>query len=635
MSGPRQAGVTFSRRYGVALVLIVVSLLFYAIAALETGQYSQLTLNGVMGLLQRMVALGFVALGQMVVISSGAIDLSVANLVSLCAVLSAYLMHDDPARIAEAVIIVLAVAALIGSFNGVLVALLGVNPLIATLGTSLMLQGVLSVSFHALKGSVPREFQQFAYGLVGGIPVSVIGLLALALVTGTALSHTRIGSRLFAVGGNPKAARLAGIRGAWVTIPAFAFSGMMCAVTGLYLASRLGVGTPWIGRDGNYDLGSIAAVVIGGTLLSGGRGSIAGALAGVLLFAATDAMVNMLQIDPFVSQNSARGDRCCRRRALHLPRAGGSGMKRVLKAMPALPLLIVLLAVMVYMSPLYQTGPGLMIFLQRAAPLVVLACGTSFVLIAGGFDLSAGSLITLVVIAGAMVSQGQPALAAPAFAAAVAIGLLVGMVNGAVVAYVRVPSIITTLGTLLSVKGIAMAWSGGAPTSTLPENFRYLGRGRIHGVPVIGSLPISVIVLVVVCLVAYWLLHKTNFGRMVFMLGDNPKAAMLAGVPTRRVRIACFVVSSLTAVVAGLLLGGYSGVSVDVGGDYALQAIAAAVIGGVALLGGRGSIGGAACGALALYSMFTVLNLFGVSEPVRLAVQGLILIVAAALATQR
>jgi ribose transport system permease protein len=310
-------------------------------------------------------------------------------------------------------------------------------------------------------------------------------------------------------------------------------------------------------------------------------------------------------------------------------------MTRVLKAMPALPLLIALLCVMIYLSPLYQTGLGLMLFLQRAAPLVVLACGTSFVLIAGGFDLSSGSLITLVVIAGAMITQGDPTLAAIAFVATVAIGLAVGAANGIVVAYVKVPSIITTLGTLLSVKGIAMAWSGGSPSSTLPENFRYLGRGRIQDIPLLGSLPVSVIVLLLVLALTLWLLHGTNFGRMVFMLGDNPKAALFAGIPTRRVRLACFVISSLSAVVAGLLLGGYSGVSVDVGGDYALQAVAAAVIGGVALLGGRGSIAGAATGALALYAMFTVLNLLGVSEPIRLTVQGLILIVAATFSARR
>lgn len=300
MTGPSVA--TLWHRYAVAFILFVVSLLFYTLAALQTGQYSQLTFDGFMGLLQRMVAVGFVAIGQMVVISGGAIDLSVANLVSLSAVLAAYLMQGDPGRIAEAVVIVVALAALIGAVNGALVALLGVNPLIATLGTSLMLQGILSVSYHALRGTAPKAFQQFAYGAFAGVPASVVGLATAALVTGVALSHTRVGSRLFAVGGNARAARLAGIHDAYVTIPAFVFSGVMCALTGLYLASRLGVGTPWVGRDGNYDLGSIAAVVIGGTLLAGGRGSITGALAGVMLFAVIDAAVNMLQIDPFLSQ---------------------------------------------------------------------------------------------------------------------------------------------------------------------------------------------------------------------------------------------------------------------------------------------------------------------------------------------
>lgn len=310
-------------------------------------------------------------------------------------------------------------------------------------------------------------------------------------------------------------------------------------------------------------------------------------------------------------------------------------MRALLKANPALPLLAVLLIVMVSISPLYQTGPGFMSFLQRAAPLVILTCGTTFVLISGGFDLSSGSLITLVVIASAMITRGDPALAWLALAAVVTIGLAVGLFNGLVVARLHVPSIITTLGTLLMVKGLAMVWSGGAPSSSLPDNLREIGRGRISGVPVVGSLPYGVVALVVIVAVTYWLLHRTNFGRMVYMLGDNPKAAALAGVPTHRVRVLCFAVSSLAAVAAGLLLGGYSGVSVDVGSDYALQAVAAAVIGGVVLLGGRGSIMGAASGALALYAIFTVLNLFGVSQPIRLAVQGIILVGAAALTPRR
>ncbi|WP_198088021.1 ABC transporter permease [Variovorax sp. E3] len=169
----------------------------------------------------------------------------------------------------------------------------------------------------------------------------------------------------------------------------------------------------------------------------------------------------------------------------------------------------------------------------------------------------------------------------------------------------------------------------------MPPNLRYLGRGVLREVPLTGTLPIAVIVLVVFVALCFWLMHRTNFGRLVLMIGDNPVAAELAGAPVRRVRVAAFVLSSLSAVTAGILLGGFSGVSVDVGTGYDLQAIAAAVIGGVVLLGGRGSIPGACIGALTLYTLFTVLNLVGFSEPLRVAVQGLILIGAAALTAWR
>ena len=302
---------------------------------------------------------------------------------------------------------------------------------------------------------------------------------------------------------------------------------------------------------------------------------------------------------------------------------------------PALVLLVALLAAMVTMSPLYRTPAGLMSFLQRAAPLVILTCGQSFVLIAGGFDLSAGALITLVVIGCALITQGDPSMTWTAIAAAYGMGLAVGLMNGLVVARLKVPSIIATLGALLSVKGIAMAWAGGAPTGSLPPNFRYLGRGAIRDLPLLGSLPIAVIVLMVFAGLCFWLLHRTNFGRLVLMMGDNPVAAQLAGAPVLRLRVAAFVVSSLSAVTAGILLGGFSGVSVEVGTGYDLQAIAAAVIGGVVLLGGRGSIPGACIGALSLYALFTVLNLIGFPEPLRVAVQGVILIGAAALTAWR
>ena len=302
---------------------------------------------------------------------------------------------------------------------------------------------------------------------------------------------------------------------------------------------------------------------------------------------------------------------------------------------PAVLVLFVLIVAIAVLSPLYRTPTGLMTLLQRAAPLVILTCGQTFVLASGGFDLSVGSLMTLTVIACALLTGGDPALTAAVIPAVFVLGVVIGCVNGAVVSWLKVPSIIATLGTLLSVKGIAMLWSGGSPTGSLPDNLRMFGRFAWRSVPVTGSLPLAVLVLAVAVAVMGWLLHGTNFGRLVLMIGDNPKAADLAGVAVRRLRLMAFVISALSAVTAGILLGGFSGVSVDVGTGFELQAISAAVIGGVALLGGVASMVGAVAGALTLYALFTLLNLVGFPEPLRVALQGLILIAAAGLSARR
>jgi ribose transport system permease protein len=255
-----------------------------------------------MGLLQRMVALGLVALGQNFVMLCGSIDLSVANLVSVSAVLSSYIMQGQTSLIAPAAIGVLVIAGTVGALNGMLVTKFDVSPLIATLGTGLVLQGVLTVAFSALEGSVPRSFQLLAYADLSGVPIAVLLLAFFAAISAWTLRRTVAGARLYAVGGNAQTARLSGIQTGRVLIGAHVAAGVMCGLAGLYLASWLGAGTPWVGRDGGYDLGSVAVVVIGGTLLSGGKGSVAGTMAGVYTFAVIDAAFNMLQIDPFLSQ---------------------------------------------------------------------------------------------------------------------------------------------------------------------------------------------------------------------------------------------------------------------------------------------------------------------------------------------
>jgi len=286
----------------ISAVLTVIAVAIYAGAALVTGQISQLSADGVIGLVQRTVALGLVALGQTFVILVASIDLSVASLISAVAVLASFLMSGDPAMMLPAVVICLAFSIVLGLANGLLVAYWGINSLIATLGTGLIVQGLLAAAFTYLPGAVAPGFLVLAYGGPFGISWAILLFALLAIAAAFVLNQTLFGARLFAVGGNPAGARLAGIRTERYVLAAHVVCSTLAGVAGLYLAARLQSGTPWIGRDGIYDLESIAVVVIGGTALSGGRGGVGGTVAGVLLFACLDGAFNMLGVDAFLKQ---------------------------------------------------------------------------------------------------------------------------------------------------------------------------------------------------------------------------------------------------------------------------------------------------------------------------------------------
>ncbi|MEM8852252.1 MAG: ABC transporter permease [Pseudomonadota bacterium] len=278
---------------------------------------------------------------------------------------------------------------------------------------------------------------------------------------------------------------------------------------------------------------------------------------------------------------------------------------------------------------------GYMNFLKRAAPLAILAAGQVYVIVSGGFDLSVGSLITLTVVGSSMLTNNDPQATYWVIPLMLAMGVAVGLINGFVVCFLKVPSLIATLGMMITLSGLALMWSGGAPRGYLPETFRFFGRVNLLDVPFVRILPIALLVMIVVGVILTLLMHRTTYGKLLHAVGDNPRAAFLAGVPVARVRIFAFVISSLTAVIAGILLGGFAGVSTDVGVGYELQAITAAVIGGAQLLGGRGSVPSAMAGALTLNAIFTLLNFLGLPKPVRDVVQGLILILAVAFAMVR
>ncbi|UOE43973.1 ABC transporter permease [Agromyces larvae] len=292
-------------------------------------------------------------------------------------------------------------------------------------------------------------------------------------------------------------------------------------------------------------------------------------------------------------------------------------------------LLAVLLVAIVVLNPSFAEPGQFIRFVQRVAPVAIVAIGQYFVIVGGEFDLSMGSVVTAqVVIAGNLIGQDE-SRSLPVLALMLAFGALVGLVNGLIVSFLRVPSFIATLGMMLALLGGVLYWTGGAATGNPADGFREIGRGGIRGIPVLEILPWSVVVLAVVLAAAIWF-TKRPFGRTVIALGDNPVTARYSGTRSWWVKTATFIISSLSATIAGVLLVGYAGVHPSVGRGYEFTAITAVVLGGVVLGGGRGWVVAAAAGAFSLEALFTLLNFAGVPSTYRDAVQGAIIILAVA-----
>ena len=253
-----------------------------------------------LNIIVRSVALGIVAVGQTLVLIGASIDLSVAYTISITAVMSSYLMQGKPENVPFAIAGVFLIGAAIGLTNGLIITKFRVNPFIATLGTSLIVKGLINASFSNYTGSVPQAFEYFGYGMIGPIPVSIIILFLVVFLGWYILARTQFGAHLYGVGGNSEVARLSGVRTDRVLIGAHVLCSMSAVLSGMFLVSLMRSGAPWVGPNGFYDLNSIAVAVIGGTALSGGKGSVWGTLAGVLIFGVLSTAFNQLGVNPYL-----------------------------------------------------------------------------------------------------------------------------------------------------------------------------------------------------------------------------------------------------------------------------------------------------------------------------------------------
>ena len=248
--------------------------------------------------LRQAAVLGVLAIGQTFVITAGMIDLSIGQIAGLVVVLSSAMINGDTAMTLPVVLLMISVGAGIGLVNGILLNTLRLHPLILTLGMMSVIQGAIFTYTDRSIGRTSDLLTALANGSFLGMPMSAIAVALLVGVGHLALTRTRFGYHLVAAGGSPESARRAGIDLARIRLAVFVISGVTAALAGLLLAGRLGTGYPLAGNG--LELDAIVAVVLGGTALSGGRGSVIRSIGGVLLLACISNLLNLLQVSAYL-----------------------------------------------------------------------------------------------------------------------------------------------------------------------------------------------------------------------------------------------------------------------------------------------------------------------------------------------
>lgn len=302
-------------------------------------------------------------------------------------------------------------------------------------------------------------------------------------------------------------------------------------------------------------------------------------------------------------------------------RGQGFNLSEFLRKWGVLLALILLIVVAASLSDRFLSAPNLLNVFRQIAIVGVLAIGMTFVIITAGIDLSAGSVLAVsaVVAADAVNTLGPTA----GVIAGLAVGAGLGLLNGMGVTLGGVQPFIMTLGMLAFARGLAFVYTGGQPIPTTDPAFLAIGNGRILGMPNPALIFLALIVL------AYVVLKHTTFGRQVYAVGSNDEAARLSGIPVKRIRTSVYVISGVTAGIAGVLYASQLGVGTPIAGEaFELDAIAATVVGGTSLFGGQGTVGGTFMGAAILGVLSNILNLTGVNPFVQRLFRGALIVAA-------
>lgn len=286
-------------------------------------------------------------------------------------------------------------------------------------------------------------------------------------------------------------------------------------------------------------------------------------------------------------------------------------------------ILIALIAIMSFLSPTFFTTGNILNIVRQMSVVGIVAIGVTMIIITTGIDLSSGSVIALVSVVVASLSQADGLPLMIGIAAGVGVGLLTGVINGTVISKGNIAPFIVTLGMMTAARGLALLYSDGRPIGNLSEGFKFIGQGSVAGIPV------PIIIFAVIAIISYILLNKTKFGKYIYAIGGNEQAAIIAGVNVNFYKILIYGYAGLLTGIAGIILTSrISSGQPTAGLMYELDAIAAAVIGGTSLTGGIGTIGGTVIGALIIGVMNNGLDLMNVSSYWQQIIKGLIITIA-------
>jgi ribose transport system permease protein len=299
-----------------------------------------------------------------------------------------------------------------------------------------------------------------------------------------------------------------------------------------------------------------------------------------------------------------------------------SSWMSIIEKYRVLVIFIVLCLIAGILSDVFFTMNNVMNVLRQVSIIAIIACGMTLVILIAGIDLSVGAVMAFsgAILAGVL-TAGLPLPVA--IFAALGIGLLFGIFNGFVVANFGVPSFIATLATMVIARGMTLVYTNGYPLVISHDTYRYIGSGRFLGIP------IPIIIMFFIFGVMYWMLKYTSFGRYIYAIGGNEETAVLAGINVKRIKIAVFGLAGLlSALSATIYTSRLMSAQPNAGTGIELDAIAAVIIGGTSLAGGRGGVTGTLIGALIMGVLDNVLNLMNVSPFYQSIAKGLVILIA-------